>query len=69
MEKKKKQINQNHIKKINPVQKPLKSARPRARPAPIKPKSTPQERLSDLENTLDLNIQILKKITEVFIFS
>ncbi len=60
MEKKKKQLNQNYIKKISPVKKPLKSTRPRVRPAPIKPKSTPQERISDLENTLDLNIQILK---------
>ena len=50
----------NQIKKINPKQKPPKTARPKAKPMPSKPKSTPEQRLSDLENTLDLNIQILK---------
>ena len=50
----------NQIKKINPKQRAAKSARPKAKPKTSKPKSTPEERLSDLENTLDLNIQILK---------
>ena len=50
------------IKKINPnqIKKPLKSARIKKTPIITKTKNTPENRLSDLENTLDLNIQILK---------
>jgi hypothetical protein len=40
-------------------QKP-KTARPKSKTTTSKPKNTPENRLSDLENTLDLNIQILK---------
>ena len=60
MEKKKKKINQQQLGRN---QNQIKSSRVKNRPVlPIhdKPKSTPEERLSDLENTLDLNIQILK---------
>ena len=56
MEKKK---NQTKLKKINPNQKP-KTSRPKNKITTSKPKNTPENRLSDLENTLDLNIQILK---------
>ena len=56
MEKKK---NQTKLKKINVNQKP-KTARPKSKTTTSKPKNTPENRLSDLENTLDLNIQILK---------
>jgi len=45
------------------VKKPLKSARPKNKSTnktTTSKKSTPENRLSDLENTLDLNIQILK---------
>ena len=49
------------LKKINPnhIKKPLKSARIKKTPITTKA-NTPENRLSDLENTLDLNIQILK---------
>ena len=56
MEKKK---NQTKLKKINPNQK-AKTSRPKNKITTSKPKNTPENRLSDLENTLDLNIQILK---------
>ena len=56
MEKKK---NQTKLKKINPNQK-AKTSRPKNKIITSKPKNTPENRLSDLENTLDLNIQILK---------
>ena len=56
MEKKK---NQTKLKKLNMNQKP-KSARPKTKTMSSKSKNTPENRLSDLENTLDLNIQILK---------
>ena len=50
------------IKKLNPKQakQPLKSARIKKSPIQMQTKNTPENRLSDLENTLDLNIQILK---------
>ena len=60
MEKKKKKINQQQLGRN---QNQIKSSRVKNRPVlpkQDKPKSTPEERLSDLENTLDLNIQILK---------
>ncbi len=60
MEKKKKKINQQQLGRN---QNQIKSSRVKNRPVlpkHDKPKSTPEERLSDLENTLDLNIQILK---------
>ena len=47
-------------KKINVNPKPIKSERIRKKPPSSKPKNTPENRLSDLENTLDLNIQLLK---------
>ena len=47
-------------KKININPKPIKSERIRKKPPSSKPKNTPENRLSDLENTLDLNIQLLK---------
>ena len=59
MEKKKKPRNAMP-KKININPKPIKSERMRKKPSSTKPKNTPENRLSDLENTLDLNIQILK---------
>jgi len=59
MEKNKNQTNPKYIKKINPNQK-AKTSRTKNKPTLAKPKSTPEQRLSDLENTLDLNIQILK---------
>ena len=59
MEKKKKT---NKLKKINQkqIQKPIKTERIKKTPMISKIKNTPENRLSDLENTLDLNIQILK---------
>ena len=59
MEKKKKT---NKLKKINQkqIQKPIKTERIKKTPMISKVKNTPENRLSDLENTLDLNIQILK---------
>ena len=61
MEKKKKS-NKPIPKKININQKPIKSARitTNKKYSSSKPKTSPENRLSDLENTLDLNIQILK---------
>jgi chromosome segregation ATPase len=60
MEKKKKP-NKPIPKKININQKPIKSARITTKKySSSKPKTSPENRLSDLENTLDLNIQILK---------
>ena len=59
MDKKKKPRNAMP-KKININQKPIKSERIRKKPPSSKPKNTPENRLSDLENTLDLNIQLLK---------
>ncbi len=59
MEKNKKQTNPKYIKKINQNQKP-KTSRTKNKPTLAKTKNTPEQRLSDLENTLDLNIQILK---------
>ena len=59
MEKKKiKQIN-NKKKQNQKPQKPPNTERPKKISA-SKTKNTPESRLSDLENTLDLNIQILK---------
>ena len=56
---KKKKGNNPIPKKINPKSKNIKSARiPKKTSSKIK--NTPENRLSDLENTLDLNIQILK---------
>ena len=60
MDKKKRQKNNLNSRVENPNQKPIKSARTLSKVAKSKPKSTPENRLSDLENTLDLNIQILK---------
>ena len=60
MEKKTK-FNKTIPKKININQKPIKTARIiNKKSLSSKPKNTPENRLSDLENTLDLNIQILK---------
>ena len=60
MEKKTK-FNKPIPKKININQKPIKTARIiNKKSLSSKPKNTPENRLSDLENTLDLNIQILK---------
>ena len=52
----------NKLKKINQkqIQKPIKTERIKKTPMISKVKNTPENRLSDLENTLDLNIQILK---------
>ena len=47
------------LKKINPNKK-AKTARQKNKIITSKPKASPENRLSDLENTLDLNIQILK---------
>ena len=60
MEKKKKQIKCSHpIKPIkNP--RPINSERPRKKNIQMKPKGNPEDRLSDLEKTLDINIQIFK---------
>ena len=60
MEKKKKQIKSFHpIKPIkNP--RPINSERPRKKNIQMKPKGKPEDRLSDLEKTLDINIQIFK---------
>ena len=60
MEKKKKQIKPLHpIKPIkNP--RPINTERPRKKNIQMKPKGNPEERLSDLEKTLDINIQIFK---------
>ena len=38
----------------------IKTSRPKNKITTSKPKNNPENRLSDLENTLDLNIQILK---------
>ena len=46
-------------KKVNIQNQKLKTSRAK-KTVPSKPKNTPENRLSDLENTLDLNIQILK---------
>lgn len=59
MDKKKKQNKKIEPKKINQNKKPL-TQRPRSKITTSKPKATPESKLSDLENTLDLNIQILK---------
>ena len=59
MDKKKKQNKKIEPKKINQNKKPL-TQRPRSKMTTSKPKATPESKLSDLENTLDLNIQILK---------
>ena len=59
MDKKKKQNKKIEPKKINQNKKPL-TQRPRNKMTTSKPKATPESKLSDLENTLDLNIQILK---------
>ena len=59
MDKKKKQNKKIEPKKINPNKKPL-TQRPKNKMTSSKPKATPESKLSDLENTLDLNIQILK---------
>ena len=59
MDKKKKQNKKIEQKKINQNKKPL-TQRPRSKMTTSKPKATPESKLSDLENTLDLNIQILK---------
>ena len=59
MDKKKKQNKKIETKKINQNKKPL-TQRPRNKMTTSKPKATPESKLSDLENTLDLNIQILK---------
>ena len=55
-------MKKNPMKKLNPKQtkQPLKSARIKKAPIQMQTKNTPENRLSDLENTLDLNIQILK---------
>lgn len=60
MEKKKKQIKPLH--QIKPIKnpRPINSERPRKKNIQIKPKSNPENRLSDLEKTLDINIQIIK---------
>ena len=60
MDKKKKHINNLNSKKENQNKKPIKSARPLSKGTTSKPKSTPENKLSDLEISLDLNIQILK---------
>ena len=59
MDKKKKQNKKNEPKKINQNKKPL-TQRPKNKMTTNKPKANPESKLSDLENTLDLNIQILK---------
>ena len=59
MDKKKKINKKIEPKKINQNKKPL-TQRPRNKMTTSKPKATPESKLSDLENTLDLNIQILK---------
>ena len=59
MDKKKKINKKIEPKKINVNKKPL-TQRPRNKMTTSKPKATPESKLSDLENTLDLNIQILK---------
>ena len=59
MDKKKKINKKIEPKKINQNKKPL-TQRPRNKMTISKPKATPESKLSDLENTLDLNIQILK---------
>lgn len=59
MDKKKKQNKKNEPKKINQNKKPL-TQRPKNKMTTNKPKANPENKLSDLENTLDLNIQILK---------
>ena len=70
MEKKKKQINQKQLKGGNKNQKPLKNSnnnnnnKIKNKPMPSKQKNTPEERLSDLENTLEINIQILKTFSQ-----
>ena len=70
MEKKKKQINQKQKKGGNKNQKPLKNinkSKNKSIQGQSKSKNTPntpEERLSDLENTLDLNIQILKTLSQ-----
>ena len=60
MDKKKKHLNNLNSKKENQNKKPIKSARPLSKGTTSKPKSTPENKLSDLEISLDLNIQILK---------
>jgi hypothetical protein len=60
MEKKKKQINPKKVKGQNKNHNQIKTSRVRNKPLTQRQKNTPEERLSDLENTLDLNIQILK---------
>ena len=60
MEKKK---NQTKLKKLN-MNQTLKTARPKTKTISSKSKNTPENLLSDLENTLDLNIQILKTFYE-----
>jgi hypothetical protein len=60
MEKKKKQINPKKVKGQNKNHYQIKTSRARSKPLTQRQKNTPEERLSDLENTLDLNIQILK---------
>ena len=59
MDKKKKQNKKIEPKKINPNKKAL-TQRAKTKMTTSKPKATPESKLSDLENTLDLNIQILK---------
>ena len=60
MEKKKKQINPKTSKIQNKNKNQIKTSRAKNKPITQRKKNTPEERLSDLENTLDLNIQILK---------
>ena len=69
MEKKKKQINQKQQKGGNKNQKVLKNSNKSKNKSihthtQSQTKNTPEERLSDLENTLDLNIQILKTFSQ-----
>jgi len=60
MEKKKKQIKPLH--QIKPIKnpRPPNTERPRKKNIQMKPKGNPEDRLSDLEKTLDINIQIFK---------